>query len=66
MKVMAFALILRINKALFLVYYVFDNGIFIAYKAYRNDLHYWFLLDGVFGWMHTIFHRILTKTVADL
>ena len=65
MKMLASALLLRLNKLWLLMYIVIDMGLLLLYKIVRGELRYWVNIPGILGWVVSISMRIIAKTISD-
>ena len=65
MKVLACALILRLNQLWLWLYLGVDMALFLVIKTLRRDLRFWFDLNEVLSWIVTLPYRIVTKIITD-
>ena len=66
MKVLACSVMMRLNQSWFWLYSSFDCILLFLYKIARNDLRYWFNVEGLLSWVITVVFRIVVKFVVDL
>jgi hypothetical protein len=59
------AMLMLVEKKYFVWYSVGDMILYFLQKIMRNDFHYWFPIDGVFGIFMSVLLRVITKTITD-
>jgi len=59
------ALLMLVNKSYYVIYIVGDIALNLVYKAVRRDFTYWIPLEGVMGFVFSLFIRIVIKVVTD-
>ena len=53
------------NKRYLMIYMAGDMALYLLQKVAREDLHYWFPIDGAFGLFVSLLARVIVKTVID-
>ena len=65
MKVLACALILRLNQTAFSFYMIGEMCLYLTVKYVRDDLRYRLRLKGGLSWIASFIIRIVLKTITD-